>query len=353
MKLTCYLLSLQLVLCSSALKDAFRSVSKERFLVLSFEESIKLPQKMLAVASSAVLATLSNRTLLINDSQPLMFFDPELSIDDVQLDPQTVNNTLTDPIAILKFLGCNLEGQLKDEYTLFLTSNEFFLPALFLNNFLKAKLSELLPTEGIFKYIVEQLFSFPEQLEKAVEKRYKHAIDFYGKGEIIGVVLDPPESTTSNFADVRLVHKCVPRIRDSIIHVISTLPQLNRKLQEHFPKFLFNKSTDTEFGILVELLFQARYASQLLLYQNSPLSHVVQALANKPAIYLKSAHSEECYLIDKPEPCYAHSMKQLFQACGETMGIEFNSHDLISYPDNIDSCKDAKIGIKVKNPNDQ
>ena len=332
------------------------TLANKRYLILSFPDDTSIAQKMLVVASSIVYANLTDRALIL--PHKLAFYSNSNTYDHLF----NATAKLIDPLDTFRHFACpnvttnsGASGWWVDD-VLHLTTNEYFLPALYLNREYRTKLEQRFPEYNPFKVIFEQHFKFDSQfLLKSVEDRYNQVTDYYGKtGEIIGIVL---ENASPYFADAKMILKCLnssSTSEENIIHAITLLPQYYHFLQEHFPRLIFEEKTNrqNDLVILSEILFQVNYANRVIIYPNSPISHIIHALSpKKPSIYLRNALGGECAEINShPEPCYHHSLKQYYQLCGERIGVDFNPHDPITRPLFIDTCKDAKIGIKIVLP---
>ena len=332
------------------------SLANKKYLILSFPDETSIAQKMLAVVSSIVYANLTDRTLILPHKLP--FYSNPNTYD--QLFNATIK--LIDPLDTFRHFACpnvttNSASWWVDDIT-YLTTNDYFLPALYLNREYRNKLEQWFPEYNPFKTVFEQHFKFDPLLITLVEDRYKQVAKYYNEiKNITGIVL---EDVGSYYTDAKIALKCLGDPSSSggnIIHAITMLPQYHHFLQEHFPRLLlFQEKTklQNDLIILSEILFQTKYTSKLVLYPSSPISHIIHALSPKiPSIYLKNAMGGECIEANShPEPCYQHSLKQYFQLCGERIGVDFNPHDPIARPLFIDTCKDAKIGIKIVLPID-
>jgi hypothetical protein len=331
------------------------ALANKKYLLLFFPDESTIAQKMLAVASSIVFANLTERSLIL--PQKLPFYSNSNTYE--PLFNATVK--LTDSLEAFRYFTCpnatvntnNLGWWIDDVVQL--TTNDYFLPALYLNPEYRTKLEKLYPDYNPFEIIFEQHFKFDPLFTSYIEGRHQMVTEYFGSDKnIIGMVL---EDSNSYYGDSKLGLKCLrnsSNFEEDIVHAIATLPQYSQFLQEHIPHLLFQEKSNlqNDLSILADIFFQAKYATKLILYPNSPISQIIHALSPKaPAIYLRNALGSECVeATSHPEPCFKHSLKQYFQLCGEKLGIEFNPHDPISRPLFIDTCKDAKIGIQIVNP---
>lgn len=336
-----FLLVVKVNLCFSESFDEYvSSISTTRegyALILSFpnDDSTSLPSKMFSVASSILLSLLTKRRLYL--TEPVFFYNSSSLAKGTIDEYETLK--LLEPVEIYKNLSCS--ESLSAPKTIYINSDEYFIPALYLNRGYSDILTEWFPQNTPFETIFNKFFSIDPLIYKLVNEKYLNVKEFYKTEKIIGIIIDQP-------VDLKLLSRCIIDDTDSIVNVLSFHSKYTQHLQEHFPKFLYHHLSyeNMDESLFVELLFLVKHSHKFVLSSHSPLSQLILALSpNKQAVYL---NIKECSTFDTWDPCYYdHSFKQFYQGCEKIAGFEFNPHDPIKRPLYLDTCKDSKMGIKI------